>query len=281
MLSFNAYNKMKTIEKQAFELHKPVMKKFEKRRIVTLGIDDLWAADLVVMRQYASENGGFKYMLNVIDTFSKYVWTEPMKTKSGIETANAFSAIIKRAISIKHKAPNLLHTDKGLEFKNKDFRKVLQEHDIKMYHTENEEKSSIIERFNRTLNQLMKIQFEIQLNFRWIDILQQLVNNYNNTVHSTISMKPKDVKPKHEHDLLIRYAKKERKPTRANLKVGDRVRITVKKDIFSNKYRRNWTTEIFEVYQVVNTAPVTYKIKDLFGENILGSFYIQELQKSE
>ena len=267
--------------KEAIQLHKPVIKRFEKRRIVILGIDDLWAADLVIMRQYASENDGFKYMLNVIDTFSKYIWTEPLTTKSGADTAKAFSTIIERAISVKHKPPNLLHTDKGLEFRNKDFRKVLQEHNITMYHTENEEKSSIIERANRSINERMKVQFEVRKSFKWVDIVQKLVTQYNNTVHSTISMKPKLVKPKHEHDLLMRYAERERKPTKPKFKVGDKVRITVKKDVFSNKYRRNWTTEIFEVNKVVNTAPVTYKIRALDKEEILGSFYAQELQKIE
>lgn len=113
---------------EAQELHKPVIKIFAKRKIVTLGIDDLWAADLVIMSKYSDENDGYKYMLNVIDTFSKYAWAEPLKTKSGIEVAKAFVEIIKKAKTVNHKSPNLLHTDKGLEFRNKDFKRVLQEH---------------------------------------------------------------------------------------------------------------------------------------------------------
>jgi len=267
--------------REAQELHKPVTKKFAKRKIVTLGIDDLWAADLVIMNQFSSENDGFKYMINVIDTFSKYAFSEPLKTKSGLEVAKAFATIIKKAKNVNHKPPKLLHVDKGLEFRNKDFKKVLQEHNIGMYHTENEEKSAIVERFNRTLNRKMKIQFEIRKNFRWIDILQTLIKSYNNTTHRTIGMKPVDVSAEFEHDLLMRYAKTYPKNTKPKLKVGDKVRITVEKDIFSNKYRRNWTTEIFEIYEVQNTAPVTYKIRDLTGEEIIGSFYELELQKTK
>jgi transposase InsO family protein len=267
--------------REAQELHKPVTKKFAKRKIVTLGIDDLWAADLVIMNQFSSENDGFKYMINVIDTFSKYAFSEPLKTKSGLEVAKAFATIIKKAKNVNHKPPKLLHVDKGLEFRNKDFKKVLQEHNIGMYHTENEEKSAIVERLNGTLNRRMKIQFELHKSFRWIDILQTLIKSYNNTTHRTIGMKPVDVSAEFEHDLLMRYAKTYPKNTKPKLKVGDKVRITVKKDIFSNKYRRNWTTEIFEIYEVQNTAPVTYKIRDLTGEEIIGSFYELELQKTK
>lgn len=266
---------------EAQELHKPVIKKFTKRKIVTLGVDDLWAADLVIMNQYSSENNGFKYMINVIDTFSKYAFSEPLKTKSGIEVAKSFITIIKKAESVNHKPPKLLHTDKGLEFRNRDFKKVLQEYDIKMYHTENEEKSAIIERFNGTLNRKMKVQFELRKNFRWIDILQELISTYNNTTHRTIGMKPAEVTKEFEHDLLVQFSKNNLKVTKPKLKVGDRVRITVKKDIFSNKYRRNWTTEIFEVCEIQNTSPVTYKIRDLTGEEIIGSFYELELQKTK
>lgn len=266
---------------EAQELHKPVTKKFQKRKIVTLGIDDLWAADLVIMSQFSSENGGYKYMLNVIDTFSKYAWSEPLKTKSGIEVAKAFSTILKKAKTVNHKSPNLLHTDKGLEFKNKDFKRVLEEHKIKMYHTENEEKSAIIERWNGTLNRTMKVQFELQNNFRWIDMLQKLVKTYNNKLHSTTEMKPVDVTKEFEHELLLQYSKNNPKVTKPKLKIGDKVRLTVKKDIFSNKYRRNWTKEIFEVFKIQNTAPITYRVKDLSGEEIIGSFYELELQKTK
>jgi transposase InsO family protein len=116
---------------EARELHRPVIKKFPKRRIVMKGIDDLWACDLVIMNAYAKENDGYKYMLNVIDTFSKYAWSEPLKTKGGIEVAKAFENIIKRAAKSKHKSPKLLHSDKGREFENKDFKQMLKRYNIR------------------------------------------------------------------------------------------------------------------------------------------------------
>lgn len=267
---------------QAFEVHRPVIKKFPKRKIVTLGIDDLWAADLVIMIRYSKDNNGFKYMLNVIDTFSKYVWSEPLKTKSSLEVTKAFNKILRKAKAVGHKPPNLLHTDKGREFVNRDFKDLLRRNNIKLYHTENEEKSAIIERFHRTLNEKMKIEFEIQNSFRWITLLQKLIRQYNNTFHSTIKTCPSEVNKDNEQMIRNIYANSGRRLTsvKPKLSVGDRVRITIKKDVFANKYRRNWTREIFQITTVNQTIPVTYKIADMSGEEIIGSFYEKELQRT-
>lgn len=265
---------------EAKEIHSQIRKKFKKRKIITLGIDDLWAADLIIMRNYEKENDGYKYMLNVIDTFSKYVWSKPLKKKDGKSVTQAFEDIIKDAIKINHKPPNLLHTDKGLEFINKYFKSLLIKYNIKLYHTENEEKSSIIERYNRTQNEKMKVIFEINKNFRWIDILQKIVKEYNNSIHSTIKMKPNEVNKEIEKELkenVFEYI-----PPKiiknSKFKIGDRVRISNKKETFSNKYKNNWSREIFIISKVNNTDPVTYNIKDLNNEEIIGSFYDFELK---
>ncbi|VVC35181.1 Integrase, catalytic core,Ribonuclease H-like domain, partial [Cinara cedri] len=158
------------------ELHKPVKSKFPKRKIKTYGINDLWVADLVIMRNYGDENSGYLCILNVINTFSKFAWSEFLKKKDGKNVTKGFEEIIKRAKLQKHNSPTLLHIDKGTEFVIKQFKEMLTKHNKKLYHTQNEEKSEVIERFNRILNGKMKIQFEVQKNKRWIDILQDLLN---------------------------------------------------------------------------------------------------------
>jgi len=267
----------------AKELHKPVRKKFPKRRIFTKGIDDLWAADLVIMRNYSDENKGYSYILTVIDTFSKFSWALELKKKDGINVSEAFEKIIKQAISQNHQAPKLLHVDKGLEFENKHFKKVLQKYGIKMYHTQNEEKSSIIERFNRTLNSKMRLHFEVTNSKKWIKILQSLIDEYNfKDIHRSIGMRPCEVNKSNEdvvfHKLF--YTKNAPKP-KIKFSVGDRVRITASKKTFGNKYSNNWTKEIFILKEILNTNPTTYKIIDLNNEEIEGSFYNEELQKSK
>lgn len=268
---------------EAVELYKPVVRKFAKRKIVTLGIDDMWAADLIVMSNYSDENHGFKYMLNVIDSFSKYAWSEPLKRKDGPTVAKAFERIVSNAKKVGHKPPNLLHCDKGSEFRNKYFRSVLDKHGIKMYHTENMEKSSLVERWNRTLNGKMKLRFYVNQNFRWIDILQELVREYNEKdVHRTIKMRPAAVTKKYEESILKLVATKPltSKELKSDIEIGDRVRITIAKKGFGNKYKSNWTKEVFFVDRVVFTQPITYKLRALDGEEIVGSFYRKEIMKT-
>ena len=91
-------------------------------------------------------------MLNVIDTFCKFAWALPIKKKDDFTVSKAFEKIIERAKSHNHMPPNLLHTDKGVEFANKHFNVLLNNYGINMYHTQNLEKSAVAERFDRTLN---------------------------------------------------------------------------------------------------------------------------------
>lgn len=261
----------------AKELHKPIIKKFERRRILPRAIDEIWTADLMILSKYSRTNNGNKYILNVIDTFSKFVWSVPLKTKTGPEVSKAFMNIVKS--SGRH--PNLLHTDKGTEFKNKEFRRVLDTYKIKLYHTENEEKSPIIERFNRTLNDKLRIVFEMNNNHKWINVLQKLINDYNyKDVHRTIKMTPAEVNKSNEKYLLQTIYFNEISKDSPAFKIGDRVRITRKKDTFGDKYESRWRREIFVIDKIQYTNPITYRIKDLKGEEIIGSFYKQELQKT-
>jgi len=263
---------------EAKELHAPVRRKFCRRKIITKGIDDLWAADLLIMKKYSEENDDFKYLLNVIDTFSKYVWIEPLKDKTGKSITEAFESII---IKSKRK-PKLLHVDMGREFVNKIFKSMLEKYAIKMYHTYNEEKSAIIERFNRTLNQKLKIYFETQNNFKWIDILPKVLKEYNTIdVHRTIGMRPIEVNKDNEEEILIKLNKPECIATDPKFKVGDRVRIYAYKKVFNNKYKKNWTKEIFIIDKVFYTNPITYSIRAQDGEEVIGKFYTQELLKTK
>lgn len=267
----------------AKELHKPVRINFPKRRIFTKGIDDLWAADLVIMRNCSDENEGYSNIITVIDTFSKFAWALPLKKKDGISVSEAFEKIIEQAKSQNHQAPNLLHADKGLEFENKHFKNVLQKYDIHMYHTQNEEKSAIVERFNRTLNGKMRVHFEVKKSKKWINILQTLLDEYNfKDKHRSIGMKPCEVNKSNEDDVLHKLFPTKNKPKpKIKFSVGDRVRIKAYKKTFGNKYSNNWTREIFIVNEILNTNPITYKIIDLNNEEIEGSFYNEELQKTK
>ena len=144
-----------------------------------------------------------------------------------------------------------------------------------MYSTFNEGKSVVAERFIRTLkNKIFKHMKAIPKNV-YLDMLDDIVNQYNNTIHRTIKMKPIDV----TDDYFAEYNEDSNKKV-PKFKIGDHVRISKYKNIFDKGYAPNWSEEIFIVSNIKNTVPWTYIINDLNGVKINGSFYERELQKS-
>ena len=162
-------------------------------------------------------------------------------------------------------------------------KELLDKNKIVMYSTENEEKSSVCERWNRTMKNKMWKQFTIQNNTEYLDVLPKLVTEYNNTKHRSIGMTPVEAsKKKNEGDVYLKlYGKMKRTYTKPKFKVGDKVRISkYKRPVFDKGYTPNWTEEIFTVDTIKYTNLITYKIKDELGEEITGSFYEPELQKA-
>ena len=145
-----------------------------------------------------------------------------------------------------------------------------------MYSTHNEGKSVVAEIFIRTLkSKIYKYMTSISKNV-YIDKLDDIVAEYNNTYHTTIKMKPADVK-----DNTYINADKEINNKDPKFKVGDHVRISKYKNIFAKGYMPNWSEEVFVIKKVKNTVPWTYVINDLNGEEITGTFYEKELQKTK
>lgn len=263
------------------ELHKPIRMKFKKRRVLTSKVDEIWAADLVDMQYFAVANKGYRYILMIIDVFSKYGWAIPLKRKTGLEMVEAFTHLW----SSKQNPPQFLWTDKGKEFDNVRMADLLKSRNVHMYWTENEEKSCVVERWNRTIKRQMWKYFTKHRTGEYIDILPQLIAKYNSTYHRSIKCTPSDArKPSnYQHVLKALYGEKtsfsKRKP--AKFHVGELVRIIKKKKQFEKGYTTNWTEEVFTIVEVKKTRPYTYRIKDTKDEVIKGSFYELELQATK
>ena len=146
----------------ANELHKPITRNFQKRLVISNGIDDIWAADLVEMQKFSKWNKGIKYLLMVIDVFSKYGWIRGLKDKKTETVSKAFDDIFKSK-----RKPQMLWTDKGSEFISKHFKDFLKRKGIKLYHTENEEKSSVVERWNKGIKYLLMV-IDVFSKYGWI-----------------------------------------------------------------------------------------------------------------
>ena len=203
--------------------------------------------------------------------YSKYAFVVPLKDKKGISVTNGFNKIIKQSGT----KPNKIWVDQGSEFYNQDFKKWLSKNNIIMYSTYNEGKSVVAERFIRTLkNKLYKHMTATGKNV-FYNVLDDRINEYNNTKYNTIKMKPKDVGYNNKGVYIDEHNKKD-----SRFKIGDRVRISKFKNIFAKGYTPNWSTEIFIVNKINDTVPYTYNLKDLNNEEIIGSFYDRELLKS-
>ena len=148
--------------------------------------DNIWGVDLADMQSLSRKNKGIKYLLSAIDLFSKYAFVIPLKDKKGISIVNAFNKIIKQS----NRKPNKIWVDQGGEFYNNVFEKWLSDNNIIMYSTYNEGKSVVAERFIRTLKNKLYKHMTATGKKVYYDVLDDVVNKYNNTKHSTIKMKP-------------------------------------------------------------------------------------------
>jgi len=260
-------------EKIARELHRPARKRFPRRRVKVLGIGDLMQGDLVEMIPYAGENKGYKYMLTLIDCFSKKGYAIPVKDKTAKSVTEAMASILPDGVV--H-----LQTDEGKEFFNKDFKELMKKRGIIHYHTYSHLKASVVERFNRTLKTWMWTEFSAQGTYQWLEMLPKLLRRYNNKVHRSIGMAPKDVAPRNSSTVLAKLMPKQNKNNKTKFKVGDHVRISKYKHVFAKGYQPSWTTEVFKIHEVRHTKPVTYILKDENNQIIAGGFYEQELLKT-
>lgn len=256
------------------ELHKPARKNYKRRHVIIKNLNDLWQADLVEMQPYAKFNKGFRYILVVINTFSKYVWVQPVKRKTGKEVAHAMKTILEE-VKI---PPKNMQTDLGKEFYNQDFKNLMVDFKINHYSTYSNLKASIVERVNRTLKGLMWKQFSLQGNYRWVSILKDIVFKYNTTKHRTTGMKPIDITKSNAHKITYNNIKTV-DPNTPKFKQGDFVRISKYREAFQKGYTPNWSNEIFQIKELKLTNPRTYLLKDSKNEDILGGFYTEELQK--
>jgi len=248
------------------ELHRPA-----RRHVGIHEIYDTWQADLVDMSAYAKVNRGYIFLLTVIDIFSKFAWAVPTKTKSGSDVTAAMRSVLEQGCQ-----PRRLHVDQGKEFYNATFKNLMEEYNIRLFSNFSNLKASICERFNRTLKTKMWKEFSFRGTYKWIDILPDLVSDYNNTKPRTIKMKPKDVTVTNADQWKHIYQSRPSVTSKPKFEVGDHVRVSKYKHAFEKGLTPNFTSESFVVAAMKLTKPITCRLKDYQGQPIQGGFY-QEL----
>ena len=258
----------------ANELHKPINKKFKRRKVYSTFKDNIWDVDLADMSLINKFSKEIKYLLCVIDLISRYAWVVAIKDKKGSSIVNPFQKILNRS----ERKPNKIWADHGSEFYNNAFKAFLKDSGIEMYSTHNEGKSVVAEKFIRTLkSKIYKHMTTVGKNvYFYFNVLDDVVKKYNNTWHSSIKMKPKDI----ADSVFIEY-NEEFNNKDSKFRKADHVRISKYKNGFAKGYAPNWSEEIFVAKKIKNTVPWTYVISDLNGDEVVGSFYEKEVEKTD
>ena len=286
------------ISKAAYTKHRQRRNIHRYRRVMTKYRNYLWQIDLLVFttERYARVNSGFKYILCCIDTFSKKLWTWALKTKSADEVYTALS----RRILASNPRVLKIQTDQGLEFFNNRFKEFLRDAGVQLYHSFTDKKASIVERCQRTIRNRLGKYWESTGRLRWVDVLPEITESYNNSFHRTIGMTPNQVTNSDEHRELIKsrmypkpnrgepgYAKyreqriKNRHMVAAakkKIKIGDFVRVLTDRKTFPKESDKNFSNEIFRVIGIrdaiaegftnYDDEPITFKIERLRGARI-------------
>jgi hypothetical protein len=218
-------------------------------------------------------NDGYAHLLTVIDVFSKYAWAVPLKSKSAENVMNAFRVILSK------RKPLKIQSDKGTEFSNEKFKRFLTDRGIKYFTTNNPDvKAAVVERFNRTLKGRMYKYFTKFNTLNYVSVLPKLMKGYNDRIHSSTGVAPSEVSEKNAFMIARRLMPIKLK--KIKFSIGDFVRISKERLPFAKGYTQNFSREVFKIWNIDNTPIPTYRLEDLNGERIKGSFYGEELVKT-
>ena len=270
-----------------YSLHAPTTTNFQRNRCVVEHVDEQWQADLVDMSSVRRSNSNYAFILTVIDMFSKFAFTVPLKTKSGMSLKMAFAKIFSTG-----RIPLKLQTDKGTEFTNRILQDFLAENDVHFFTTTNINiKCAVVERFNRTLKTKMFKYLTANSTKRYIDVLQSLTDSYNRSKHRTTKMRPVDVDPHDKQDERIVFSNTYGVSTMRDLLLqnttrkdlfekGDEVRIALVKKTFNKGYKQQWSKETYRVVNCIHRIDKTvYELANTSRRVLRKKFYPEEMSK--
>ena len=262
--------------------YKPIIRKHKYRKTYVNNFADQMQLDLVDMGKYGNKNKGYRWILTAIEILSRYVFAIPVYRKNTENMTKAVNKLLENFKKRFDKYPNVIQFDEGKEFYNVGVRDLLKSRDVNYFSSKPEKKAAIVERFNRTLKTAMWKYFYSKRTYNWVDVLDKLVENYSDTKHGTIHMKPKDVNKTNENKVWITlYGSHFGELPLPKFRIGDTVRVSKYKSDFGKGYEANFTEEIFKVIKVFRGRPTAYELEDHKGELIIGKFYEEELSAVE
>ena len=266
-------------QNETHSLHRRIVKRrYPTRRIITHYPFQIFMADLIEYTQpgFRHANGGNKYILLVIDCFSKFIWTRPMKKKDKMSTAEAMDSILSKLDN----HPNTIITDEGLEFYNRPLNEIYEKYGIVHYSIKTARKASIAERAIQTLKSRYEKYFYENKTKNWIKVLAQMTHNYNNTPHRSIGMTPAGVTFHNREKVFKHLFPRLDLHKTPRLKKGDIVRLLEKKKLFDKGYKRSWSKELYTIDSSHQKSGIVwYNLKDQEGKVSRKTRYYWELNK--
>ena len=242
---------------------------------------ELFQSDVVFFtnKEFVDVNHGYKYLFTTIDVFTKMAWVYPMKDNKCKTVMECFKDILKKCGD----KPERLNSDRGSELICKQFAKYLKDNKIHHYLSYSLRKCPVIERFNLTIQTLLYKIMKQNNSYEWVKYLDKAMKIYLNRNHRTIKMSPLEAE-KDENEIKVRqtyfekYRKADMKKQKAKFSVGDSVRIYKERGTFHRGYNEDFTEEIFTITKVMKNLPVPrYKIREYNGDDVIGSFFQDEL----
>lgn len=264
-------------QQNTYTLHKDKRNNFKRNRIIALTKDYQWAADLADLSTYARDNKGVKYLLTVIDVFTKFLWLKPLKDKKPDGVQKAFAEIFAQG-----RKPERLRTDQGKEFVNRKMADFLKEEGVAHLLTTNKTyKAATVERVQRTMKGRMYRYFTRTGKHEYIDKLQDFVDSYNNSYHRSVKMTPNQACVA-DRDTVFRnlygdgdvFKEGKKKP---KLKTGDTVRIAYDRGVFDKGFWRTHSDNTAVVEKVIDRVRPMYVLKDHAGSK-KRRYYDNEVQ---
>ena len=223
-------------------------------------IDDIWSLDILDLKDYGPENNRVhRYVLVVIDNFSKYGWTVPIKIKNAQTIKNSFQNILTNS----KRSPNLIESDRGKEFYNNIFQDFLNKNDIKLYSRNSSYGAVFAERLNRTIRDLLKKPVFEKGDGNWIDILPTITKQYDTRIHSFTKLTPTQGSLKKNEGYVYVNLIDKRKKIKPKFQINDLVRVADLKRTFSNGDTTNWSYKFHKITEIINDTIPSYHIDNL------------------
>ncbi|KAL3125605.1 hypothetical protein niasHT_005492 [Heterodera trifolii] len=257
---------------RTYTLHRQAKRRYRRLPTLAPGLHTEWQADLAIFDRLAKQNSGYKYLLVCIDTLSRQVFVEPVKTKTSANMIIAFGRIFKRSKYI----PWKVLTDQGKEFTARAVQQFFRTNDVEHFCmlTSPQFHAGMAERANRSIKERLYRYFTERNTYTWIDVVQDIVRAINHSPNSTIGMCPADVNFQNAEALRQKLHNAAENVVRRQprYRVGDRVRIEKYKHVFQKGYLPRFTNELFTVAEVhTERSPVVYRLRDDHNEIISGN----------